>query len=93
MAARKGLDPYNVLAPKAAAGTKEDPNLVPSITNKRIVGCICEEDDSTVIWFRLAAQRRGPAMPQLWNPLQAGAPPVGPSCTNLLKMCCEVSSF
>lgn len=42
MAARKGLDPYNMLAPKAASGTKEDPNLVPSITNKRIVGCICK---------------------------------------------------
>ncbi|XP_041592813.1 cytochrome c oxidase subunit 5B, mitochondrial-like [Vulpes lagopus] len=53
MAERKGLDPYNILAPKAAAGTKEDPNLVPSITNKRIVGCICEEDNSTVIRFWL----------------------------------------
>lgn len=31
-----------MLAPKAASGTKEDPNLVPSITNKRIVGCICK---------------------------------------------------
>lgn len=28
--------------PKRYAGTKEDPNLVPSITNKRIVGCVCE---------------------------------------------------
>lgn len=27
--------------PKRYAGTKEDPNLVPSITNKRIVGCVC----------------------------------------------------
>ncbi|CAD7686481.1 unnamed protein product [Nyctereutes procyonoides] len=53
LAARKGLGPYNILAPKAGAGTKEDPNLVPSITNKRIVGCICEEDNSTVIWFWL----------------------------------------
>ncbi|XP_047706556.1 cytochrome c oxidase subunit 5B, mitochondrial-like [Prionailurus viverrinus] len=53
MAARKGLDPYNMLAPKAASGTKEDPNLVPSITDKRIVGCICEEDNSAVIWFWL----------------------------------------
>uniref|UniRef100_UPI004038A642 cytochrome c oxidase subunit 5B, mitochondrial-like n=1 Tax=Callospermophilus lateralis TaxID=76772 RepID=UPI004038A642 len=53
MAAKKGLDPYNILAPKAASGTKEDPNLVPSITNKRIVGCICEEDNSAVIWFWL----------------------------------------
>ncbi|XP_012927540.1 cytochrome c oxidase subunit 5B, mitochondrial [Heterocephalus glaber] len=52
-AAKKGLDPYNILPPKAASGTNEDPNLVPSITNKRIVGCICEEDNSTVIWFWL----------------------------------------
>ncbi|KAL2296221.1 hypothetical protein Nmel_018515 [Mimus melanotis] len=28
--------------PKRYMGTKEDPNLVPSITNKRIVGCVCE---------------------------------------------------
>ncbi|XP_049990636.1 cytochrome c oxidase subunit 5B, mitochondrial isoform X2 [Alexandromys fortis] len=42
IAAQKGLDPYNLLPPKAASGTKEDPNLVPSITNKRIVGCICK---------------------------------------------------
>ncbi|KAL6039340.1 hypothetical protein STEG23_014179 [Scotinomys teguina] len=40
IASEKGLDPYNMLPPKAASGTKEDPNLVPSITNKRIVGCI-----------------------------------------------------
>ena len=53
LAARKGQDPYNILAPKATSGTKEDPNLVPSITNKRRVGCICEEDHSTVIWFWL----------------------------------------
>ncbi|XP_005400746.1 PREDICTED: cytochrome c oxidase subunit 5B, mitochondrial [Chinchilla lanigera] len=53
LAAQKGLDPYNILAPKGASGTKEDPNLVPSITNKRIVGCICEEDNSAVVWFWL----------------------------------------
>ncbi|TKC39281.1 hypothetical protein EI555_002966 [Monodon monoceros] len=52
-ASHKGLDPYNMLAPKAASGTKEDPNLVPSITNKWIVGCIREEDNSAVIWFWL----------------------------------------
>ncbi|XP_011825019.1 PREDICTED: cytochrome c oxidase subunit 5B, mitochondrial [Mandrillus leucophaeus] len=53
LAARKGLDPYNILPPKGASGTKEDPNLVPSITNKRIVGCICEEDNTSVVWFWL----------------------------------------
>ncbi|XP_036112769.1 cytochrome c oxidase subunit 5B, mitochondrial-like [Molossus molossus] len=53
LAARKGLDPYNMPAPKAASGTKEDPSLVPLITNKQIVGCICEEENSAVIWFWL----------------------------------------
>ncbi|XP_033014899.1 cytochrome c oxidase subunit 5B, mitochondrial [Lacerta agilis] len=52
-ALEKGLDPYNMLPPKRYAGTKEDPNIVPSITDKRLVGCICEEDNSTVIWFWL----------------------------------------
>ncbi|XP_043841810.1 cytochrome c oxidase subunit 5B, mitochondrial-like [Dromiciops gliroides] len=53
MAARNDLYPYNILAPKASPGTKEEPNLVPSITDKRIVGYICEEDNSAVIWFWL----------------------------------------
>lgn len=35
-------DPYSMFRPKRYTGTKEDPNLVPSITNKRIVGCVCE---------------------------------------------------
>ncbi|XP_032609755.1 cytochrome c oxidase subunit 5B, mitochondrial-like [Hylobates moloch] len=53
MVAGKGLDLYSILPPKAVSGTKEDPNLVSSITNKSIVGCICEEDNSAVIWFWL----------------------------------------
>ncbi|XP_066495612.1 cytochrome c oxidase subunit 5B, mitochondrial [Tiliqua scincoides] len=52
-ALEKGLDPYSMLRPKRYAGTKEDPNIVPSITDKRIVGCICEEENSAVIWFWL----------------------------------------
>lgn len=42
MVLRSLQDPYNILQPKRYAGTKEDPNLVPSISSKRIVGCICE---------------------------------------------------
>ncbi|XP_061449009.1 cytochrome c oxidase subunit 5B, mitochondrial [Rhineura floridana] len=52
-ALEKGEDPFNMLAPKKHTGTKEDPTIVPSITNKRIVGCICEEDNNTIIWFWL----------------------------------------
>ncbi|KAM4675696.1 cytochrome c oxidase subunit 5B, mitochondrial [Discoglossus pictus] len=52
-ALEKGVDPYSMLTPRHYAGTKEDPNIVPSITNKRIVGCICEEDNTSVNWFWL----------------------------------------
>lgn len=46
--ARKGLEPYHTLAPNAAPGTKKDPHLVCFLTRKRMVGCICEEDN--IIW-------------------------------------------
>ncbi|KAL7827325.1 hypothetical protein SRHO_G00330430 [Serrasalmus rhombeus] len=52
-AAKKGADPYNILKPKEFAGTKQDPHIVPSISNKRIVGCVCEEDNTAVVWFWL----------------------------------------
>uniref|UniRef100_A0A3B4Z285 Cytochrome c oxidase subunit 5B, mitochondrial n=1 Tax=Stegastes partitus TaxID=144197 RepID=A0A3B4Z285_9TELE len=52
-AMKEGSDPYNMMKPKSYAGSKADPHLVPSITNKRIVGCVCEEDNTAVVWFWL----------------------------------------
>ncbi|XP_008421368.1 cytochrome c oxidase subunit 5B, mitochondrial-like [Poecilia reticulata] len=52
-AMKEGKDPYNMMKPKSYAGSKNDPHLVPSITNKRVVGCICEEDNTAIIWFWL----------------------------------------
>ncbi|XP_029921352.1 cytochrome c oxidase subunit 5B, mitochondrial isoform X3 [Myripristis murdjan] len=52
-AMRDGTDPYNMMKPKEYAGSKADPHLVPSITSKRIVGCVCEEDNTAVVWFWL----------------------------------------
>ncbi|XP_061657362.1 cytochrome c oxidase subunit 5B, mitochondrial [Syngnathoides biaculeatus] len=52
-AMKEGADPYSMLKPKEYAGSKADPHLVPSITNKRIVGCVCEEDNTAVVWFWL----------------------------------------
>ena len=34
-------DPYNLMRPKEYAGSKADPHMVPSITDKRIVGRVC----------------------------------------------------
>eukprot|EP00064_Thunnus_orientalis_P022909 superscaffoldBa00008160_g23130 len=39
-AMKEGTDPYNMMKPKEYTGSKADPHLVPSITNKRIVGCV-----------------------------------------------------
>ncbi|XP_043912313.1 cytochrome c oxidase subunit 5B, mitochondrial isoform X1 [Protopterus annectens] len=52
-AMKKGLDPYSMLKPKEYAGTSEDPHIVPSINKKRMVGCICEEDNTAIVWFWL----------------------------------------
>uniref|UniRef100_A0A1A8MXN2 Cytochrome c oxidase subunit 5B, mitochondrial n=2 Tax=Nothobranchius TaxID=28779 RepID=A0A1A8MXN2_9TELE len=52
-AMKEGADPYSIMKPKSYAGSKSDPHLVPSITNKRIVGCVCEEDNTAVVWFWL----------------------------------------
>ncbi|KAF5881630.1 cytochrome c oxidase subunit 5B, mitochondrial-like, partial [Clarias magur] len=37
---KAGADPYSVLKPKQYAGSKADPHVVPSINNKRLVGCV-----------------------------------------------------
>ncbi|MCI4388631.1 hypothetical protein PGIGA_G00088240 [Pangasianodon gigas] len=50
---KAGADPYSVLKPKQYAGSKDDPHIVPSINNKRIVGCVCEEDNTAIVWFWL----------------------------------------
>ncbi|XP_072280190.1 cytochrome c oxidase subunit 5B, mitochondrial [Pyxicephalus adspersus] len=50
-ALKKGEDPYSILPKTGAPGTKENPHIVPSINRQRLVGCVCEEDNSAVIWF------------------------------------------
>ena len=34
-------DPYEMKVKKRAKGTKEEPTLIPSVFNKRLIGCIC----------------------------------------------------
>ena len=35
------------------AGTKEQPNMIPSAFESRMVGCICEEDSDSIEWMWL----------------------------------------
>ncbi|XP_070697618.1 cytochrome c oxidase subunit 5B2 [Pempheris klunzingeri] len=48
---KHGKDPYSILKPKEYAGTKEDPHIVPCTGTRRLVGCICEEDKTAIVWF------------------------------------------
>uniref|UniRef100_A0A3B5B8Z0 Cytochrome c oxidase subunit 5B, mitochondrial-like n=1 Tax=Stegastes partitus TaxID=144197 RepID=A0A3B5B8Z0_9TELE len=48
-ALKQGKDPYSILKPKTYTGTKEDPHIVPGIGNKRLVGCLCEEDNTAIV--------------------------------------------
>ncbi|KAK0149922.1 Cytochrome c oxidase subunit 5B, mitochondrial [Merluccius polli] len=50
---KKGKDPYSILKPKEYAGTRADPHIVPGIGTKRLVGCLCEEDNTAIVWFWL----------------------------------------
>ncbi|KAJ8400962.1 hypothetical protein AAFF_G00389190 [Aldrovandia affinis] len=52
---KKGNDPYSIFKPKEYAGSKQDPHIVPSVTHQRMVGCVCEEDNTAVVWFWLHA--------------------------------------
>ena len=46
-------DPYEMQVYKRVAGTKEKPNLVPSVAESRVVGCVCEEDATAINWMWL----------------------------------------
>ncbi len=51
-------DPFNMKVQTGPMGTKDKPRLVPSMYEERIVGCICEEDQSYINWMVL---KGGPA--------------------------------
>ncbi|XP_029376577.1 cytochrome c oxidase subunit 5B2 [Echeneis naucrates] len=53
MGFKEGKDPYSVRVPKSYSATKEDPQIVPCTGNKRLVGCLCEEDNTAIVWFWL----------------------------------------
>jgi len=44
-------DPFEMNIKKRAKGTFEEPTLIPSMYEKRLVGCICEEDAISINWM------------------------------------------
>merc|ERR1712071_409977 len=45
--------PYEMQVYKRVAGTKANPNIVPSVADFRVVGCVCEEDATAISWMWL----------------------------------------
>ncbi|XP_014258647.1 cytochrome c oxidase subunit 5B, mitochondrial-like [Cimex lectularius] len=46
-------NPFDLRVLKRGPGTKDCPNQVPSAYDSRILGCICEEDATTINWMWL----------------------------------------
>ncbi|XP_063984350.1 cytochrome c oxidase subunit 5B, mitochondrial-like [Diachasmimorpha longicaudata] len=46
-------DPFMMKPLKRGVGTKAQPNLVPSAFNSRLIGCVCEDEATHVIWMWL----------------------------------------
>jgi len=44
-------DPFEMNVRKRAKGTFEEPTLIPSIYEKRLIGCVCEEDAISINWM------------------------------------------
>lgn len=36
---------------KLGPGTKDEPNLVPSLFDSRMIGCMCEDESLTINWM------------------------------------------
>jgi len=54
------LDPFGMLPLKRGPGTKAEPNLVPSMLEKRMIGCVCEEDSTCInyMWLHKGESKR-----------------------------------
>lgn len=46
-------NPFDLKVIKRGAGTKTQPNEIPSAFDSRLIGCICEEDATCVHWMWL----------------------------------------
>lgn len=46
-------DPFHLKVKNVPPGTRENPTKVPSVFEKRMIGCICEEESTTINWMWL----------------------------------------
>ncbi|KAF0307106.1 Cytochrome c oxidase subunit 5B, mitochondrial [Amphibalanus amphitrite] len=67
-------DPFDMGLYHRGVGTKEQPNLIPSRFQCRIVGCVCEEDATCVNYMWLKAGEPKRCECGHWFKLVEGAP-------------------
>lgn len=46
-------NPFDIKVIKRGCGTKETPNEIPSAFDARLIGCICEEESTSISWMWL----------------------------------------
>ncbi|KAF7273211.1 cytochrome c oxidase subunit 5B, mitochondrial-like [Rhynchophorus ferrugineus] len=46
-------NPFDMRVIKRGAGTKAQPNEIPSAFDARLVGCVCEEESTSINWMWL----------------------------------------
>ncbi|XP_023212659.1 cytochrome c oxidase subunit 5B, mitochondrial-like [Centruroides sculpturatus] len=53
-------DPFNMRVYKRGPGTKDKPTEIPSMLDKRLIGCICHEDSTHInyMWLHMGDPKR-----------------------------------
>uniref|UniRef100_A0A6G1S801 Cytochrome c oxidase subunit 5B, mitochondrial n=1 Tax=Aceria tosichella TaxID=561515 RepID=A0A6G1S801_9ACAR len=67
-------DPFDLSIAKRGPGTKDTPNIVTSVFHERLIGCVCEEEASTVVWMWLRLNEPKRCACGYWFKLQKKEP-------------------
>jgi len=53
-------DPFGLQGFERGVGSKEQPNLIPSMLDSRMIGCVCEEDSTSIsyMWLHKGENKR-----------------------------------
>ncbi|MPC24004.1 cytochrome c oxidase subunit 5B, mitochondrial-like [Portunus trituberculatus] len=69
-------NPFDMRVYKRVSGDKSNPTVVPSFYEKRLVGCICEEDATCINWMWLEKGETKRCECGYWFQLAEGKPMV-----------------
>jgi cytochrome c oxidase subunit 5b len=68
-------DPFFMKMRSRGKGTKEEPNVVDAMDKYRMVGCVCNEDDTNIKWFWLMEGKPKRCQCGYWFSLKVNAAP------------------